>query len=62
MARDQEQQTRDALLKLNQAAKEVQHLKLCTNAFQSHTNRGLQIDTNYKMMQRVCREEKIIQV
>ena len=58
MAWDQEQQTRDALLKLNQAAKEVQHLKLCTNAFQSHTNRGLQIDTNYKTMQRVAEKKK----
>lgn len=62
MARDQEQQTRDALLKFNQAAKEVQHLELCTNAFQSHTNRGLQIDTNYKTMQRVAEKKKINQV
>lgn len=45
MAWDQEQQTRDALLKLNQVAKEVQHLELCTNAFQSHTKGGLQIET-----------------
>lgn len=57
MARDQEQQTRDALLKFNQAAKEVQHLELCTNAFQSHTNRGLQIDTYYKTMQRVAQKK-----